>query len=211
VVVGAPAVTLEQVKTATDIAGTVITSLAVIIGAVWAYFKFVKGRTFRPRLEVELSGQWRDVDGRELLQARIRLKNIGASQVDLLQRGTGLRVSGLADEVQGQPAVVAVAWEAFRIFPILERHAWIEPGETVSDEMLLDLGVDKPVTTLFEARLVWRWSRGKKNVVVNARRVIPTGARIDGTEAQAEADPARDGAYADLENWRERITQLFGL
>ena len=88
---------LDDAKTVADIVGTLITALAVIVTALWAYYRFVKGRTYRPRLEVSMGGEWFTVDGKRLLLARVRLKNIGASVVELLQKGTGLRVSTLGD------------------------------------------------------------------------------------------------------------------
>jgi hypothetical protein len=33
---------------------TALTSGAIVVGGVWTYFKFIKGRTFRPRV----NGQW---------------------------------------------------------------------------------------------------------------------------------------------------------
>ncbi len=168
---------LDDIKTIVEIIGTAVTAAAVVIGGSWAYFKFVKGRTYRPRLEVGLSGQWRPVDERHLLQARISVKNIGASNVTLLQKGTGLRVSILAPDQPAAP--VSTAWESLKVFEILGEHRWIEPGETVSDDLVLDLGASEPVLTLFEARLVWRPSRHRDNIVVFARRVAPVDSTIN--------------------------------
>jgi hypothetical protein len=176
---------LDNVKTVVDIVGTAVTAAAVMIGGIWAYFKFVKGRTYRPRLEAGLSGQWSLVDGRHLLQARITVKNIGASMVRLLQEGTGLRVSVLAPDQPAAPA--CAAWKNLRVFEILGEHEWIEPEETVSDDLLLDLGISEPVSTLFEARLVWRWSRRGGNIVVFARQVIPVDSMIGGGEESTAA------------------------
>lgn len=142
---------LDNIKTFVDILGTSVTAVALIIGGVWAYFKFVKGRTYRPRLEVGLFGQWRSVDDKHLVQARITVKNIGASVVTLLQEGTGLRVSVLALDQPKAPT--PAIWERLKVFEVLTDHKWIEPGETVSDDLLLDLGVSDPMLTLFEARL----------------------------------------------------------
>jgi len=173
---------LDNFKTLVDIIGTAITGVAVIAGGIWAYFKFAKGRTFHPRLEVDLSGQWRKVGHRrrvnrkQLLQARIRVKNIGASKVTLLQEGTGLRVSLLAANQSSPPA--PAGWESQKVFVVLKEHAWIEPGETVSDDLLLNLGTSTAVPTLFEARLVWR--RRRRNIVVSACEIIPTDATISG-------------------------------
>lgn len=168
---------LDNVKTVVDIVGTAVTALALILGGIWAYFKFVKGRTYRPRLGVGLAGQWRLVDGRRLLHARITVKNIGASKVTLLQRGTGLRVSVLGQDQPVAPA--STSWERLRVFEILGAHQWIEPGETVSDDLLLNLGRPGPTPVLFEVRLVWKWTERSGNIVVLTRQIIPVNSTID--------------------------------
>lgn len=179
---------LDNFKTVIDITGTLITGAAVVVGGIWAYFKFVKGRTFRPRLEVHMSGQWRKVDQRQLLHARIRVKNIGSSNVALVQKGTGLRVSVLGPTQPSPPALSS--WDRQKVFVILREHAWIEPGETVSDDLLLNLGTPDPVLTLFEARLVWGRNRG--NVVFFAREIIPADAVMigNGSEETSSATKA---------------------
>jgi hypothetical protein len=182
---------LDNVKTVVDIIGTAVTAAAVILGGIWAYFKYVKGRTYRPRLGVGLAGQWRLVDGRRLLHAHITVENIGASKVTLLQRGTGLRVSVLAPDQPVAPA--SAAWEHLRVFEILREHQWIEPGETVSDDLLLNLGIPEPAPTLFEARLVWKWSQRRGNIVVLARQVILVNSTFDEHEVSAAAAAAKDG------------------
>jgi hypothetical protein len=181
---------LDNIKTVVDIIGTSVTAIAVILGGIWAYFKFVKGRTYRPRLGVGLTGQWRLVDGRHLLHARITVKNIGASKVTLLQRGTGLRVSVLVPDQPVAPA--SAVWKHVKVFEILGEHQWIEPEETVSDDLLLNLGIPEPAPMLFEARLVWRrlvwrWYRRSGNIVVMARKVILPDSTIDEDEESATA------------------------
>jgi len=168
---------IDNVNTVADIVQALLTSAAIVIGGVWAYFKFAKGRTFRPRIEVGLSGQWREVGQSKLLHTRIRVKNIGLSKITLIQRGSGLRVSLMA---QNQPSVPApTSWESKRVFVILSEHAWIEPGETVSDELLLDLAADSFQPSLLEARLVWQKRNG--NIVVVAKEIIPADAVMSGT------------------------------
>jgi hypothetical protein len=169
---------LDNLKTVVDIIETIVAGAAIVVGGIWAYFKFVKGRTLRPHLEVNMFGQWQEIDQRHLLQARIRVKNIGTSKVTMIQKGTGLRISVLA---QNQPpSPTPSAWDVKKVFVILREHAWIEPGETVSDDVLLDLGVPGPVVTLFEARLVW--GRRSGNVVFSAREVIPADALVSGSK-----------------------------
>jgi hypothetical protein len=204
---GEEATPLDNIKTFVDIVGTSVTAVALIIGGVWAYFKFVKGRTYRPRLEVGLFGQWRSVDDKDLVQARITVKNIGASVVTLLQEGTGLRVSVLAPDQPKAPT--SAIWERLKVFEILTDHNWIEPGETVSDDLMLDLGVSDPMLTLFEARLVWRWSRPDGNIVVFARQIIPVDSTVDGLEKGHAGDgqgkeTAHERAGASWTGTRER-------
>ncbi|MGH9193394.1 MAG: hypothetical protein ACRDZ0_13090 [Acidimicrobiales bacterium] len=171
---------LDHAKTVADIVGTLITAVAVIVGAVWAYYRFFKDRTYRPRLEVSMAGEWLTVDGERLLLARVRIKNIGSSVVELLQRGTGLRVSSLGDSDSPRP----INWEPGRVYTILEEHAWIEPSETVSDDVLLRLAVPEGQPVLFETRLVWKWSGGKRNIVVFARQVLLTDAKVDNSSGE---------------------------
>lgn len=158
---------LEDIKNLVDLIGTVITALAVVVGGVWAYFKFVKGRTYRPRLEVTLDGDWLQADSHIVLRARIAVKNIGASVVRLIQHGTGLKVS--APDFSDAPLP---RWTSEGVYEILKDHAWIEPGEMVSDDVLLDVSKHCKSPLLFEARLVWKRSKREGNIVVMARQVI---------------------------------------
>jgi hypothetical protein len=188
---------LGDIKTVVDIVGTVATAVALAVGGLWAYFKFVRGRTYRPRLEVGMSGQWRQVDGTDLLHARISVRNIGNSVVTLLQKGTGLRVSVLAADQETAPA--AVAWTVLRVFEMLGEHEWIEPGEVVSDDVLLNLGVPERIPVRFESRLVWRWQRrGSDDIVVFARQVFPVGCILEGS-----AEVRMDDAPLTTESQRE--------
>jgi hypothetical protein len=173
----ANALKLSDVKDVVSLLGTATTMLAVIVGGLWAYFKFVRGRTYRPRLSVRMLAQWRLVDGRHLLHARVIVKNIGASVVTLRRRGTGLRVSVLSPRQPDAPA--AASWEVVRVFEILSEHQWIEAGETVSDDQLINMDPVQPQMTLFETRLVWSWSGHKKEIVVVAREVVPPDATMD--------------------------------
>ena len=168
---------LSDLATIVSLLGTSTTMLAVIVGGLWAYFKFVRGRTYRPRLSVTMLAQWRLVDGQHFLHARVVVRNIGASVVTLRQRGTGLRVSELSPQQPDGPA--AASWEVVRVFEILTEHLWIEAGETVSDDVLIRMDPPEPQMTLFEARLVWSWSGHKKEIVVVSREVVPSDATMD--------------------------------
>jgi hypothetical protein len=182
---------LDTVRSTVDIFGTTVTALAIIVGGIWAYFRFVKGRPYKPRLEVDLYGQWHDVEGKRLLRAVISVRNIGHSKVTLLQSGTGLRVSALAPEQPPPPA--AAMWKSVKVFEVLREHQWIEPQEMVSDDLLLDPGKSELGPVLFEARLVWRRSRRGGNIVVFARQVIPVDSTISDINGRERAASHRLG------------------
>lgn len=164
----------ETFKNITAGAGSIAAALAVIVGGFWAYSKFLRGRTYKPRLSVEMAGQWRVLLGvGNVFHARIRVTNIGASKVTLKQYGTGLRISFPAQDqpappwdVRWEPVRLRGAEQHVRVFKIFTEHEWIEPGETVSDDLLLNIG-RSPGVAMLELRLtwslspkrLWRWSR----------------------------------------------------
>jgi hypothetical protein len=164
------ALAFSDLQTGVSLLGTTTTALAVLVGGLWAYFKFLRGRTYRPRLSVGMEANWHNINGRLLVHARITVKNIGVSVVIPRQRGMGLRVSVLSPQQPKPPA--EAGWDVLRVFEILREHEWIEAGETVSDDLLLDIDSTEPEVLRFEARLPWSWSGHKKEIVVIARQVF---------------------------------------
>lgn len=170
--------------------GTVVTAAAVVIGGVWAYFKFVKGRTFRPHVEIGVSGRWLGPRGSAGLLLAVRLKNIGSGKVELRQEGTGVRLRQPADHQLPEPA--ETAWVDHGVYEIFVEHDWIEPGETIEDDLLLRLP-GGPHVVEAQVRIVLTWQ--PKNVTVHARRVLPPTleAAVDEDElAAAETTPASE-------------------
>ncbi|CCK64167.1 hypothetical protein [Mycobacterium canetti] len=181
-------------------ASSIVTAVAVLIGGVWAYRKFVQGRTFKPRLCATMNAQWHFLsDVGHVLRVRIDVKNIGASRVVLTPRGTGLTIAFPA-ETQTTEAHRStdkwwpdIRWEKVRLleggaqartFVVLKEHHWIEPGESVSDEFLLNLG-RKPTIAKLEVQLLWRlprWWWKDKEVSFVARQIIPPEPMVCGDE-----------------------------
>jgi hypothetical protein len=170
-----------------------VTALAVIIGGIWAYRKFSRGRTFKPRLSAKVNAHWHVLpDVGHVLQVRIGVTNIGATKLSLIPSGTGLTIGFPAAQQttaahRGTDEWWAdVRWENVRkleggdqdrTFVILKDHQWIEPGETVYDDFLLNLGRD-PTIVLVEAKLRWRlprwWWKDKAPRYV-VRQIVPPG------------------------------------
>lgn len=171
---------------------SIITGAAVVIGGLWTYFKFLRGRTFHPRLAVRLDGEWRRLEGADVLHVRVTVTNIGATKVALNQFGSGLEIGFPASVQDGDE----VSWKKIpqgghgpdeqppaRVFSVLTEHEWIEPGETVCDDLLLNLG-KPPGICLLEVDLLWALSDKEhgdysdKDIDVFARRILPPDAKI---------------------------------
>lgn len=180
---------LDVAGTVVDTLGSLITAFAVVAGGLWAYFKFVKGRTYRPRLEVRLDGGWIEVAGRHQFHARVFAKNIGGTSVQLIQHGSALAMSTVADPELGKRRRI---WHVVTKQAIFKEHQWVEPLEQVGDELLLDLDVGAPIVVQMELRLVWSWKRRRPNVVVFARKILP--ANVQGPDGdEGEKDESRPG------------------
>ena len=116
---------------------TVARIAAVIVVGGWAYMKFVKGRIFHSRLELDVTGEARIRVDQAAVAISIKVKNVGLSRVDLRQTGSGLRI--LAAKKNTPMSMISAEWRHLGTFPVLENHAWIEPGETVGEERLVIL------------------------------------------------------------------------
>jgi hypothetical protein len=160
------AVALEELKTLVDLVQAVVTTVGFVIAGVWTYFKFIKGREFRPHLEITVHADWLGDSGEPGLRLRIELKNIGTAKVQLVQRGTGVMVSRLAD---GQAAPPAVArWTDLGVYEVFTKHEWVEPGETIGDDLLLRLALPPQVLEI-RTRVVLAW---RPNIEVQGRHVV---------------------------------------
>jgi hypothetical protein len=69
---------------------SITATLALVAGGIFASIKFLKNRTYRPRLDVSIETE-RVASGERLgLLCQVIVKNIGTSKVSLQQYGTGL-------------------------------------------------------------------------------------------------------------------------
>ena len=134
---------------------------AVIVGGIWAYVKFIRGRVFHTRLEPAVSGRILREGKAEYVLARVKLKNVGASKVDIQQAGTALRVwaCNLLEGASG------ITWTRTHTLTIFERHGWIEAGECIEDTLFVSLPANVVVVKL-DLRIV------SKKIEWNATTVI---------------------------------------
>jgi hypothetical protein len=159
------------------------TTIGLGVAAVWAYFKFIKDRVYRPRFDVSLSAEVVQVLGQRHLLCSANVKNIGTSKIAIYQHGTGLRVSTSADSHVGE------RWTWQGTFPILEEHEWIESGERVRDDVAITLPRE-PSLVMLEMWLVCplRWG---DDVVVFGRAI--EAPNRDGAKGGRVDDLSKEG------------------
>jgi hypothetical protein len=132
-----------------------------IIGLAWTLLTYVRGRTFRRRLDPKITGQIFSKNDVHLLLITVTVKNVGLSRANLYQRGTWIKVF----RVQAKDG--ASSWalpEDNRLLtaPIFQKHSWVEPGEEVHDVFIVQLPQRTPddVAIRLNLRVLsqeWRW------------------------------------------------------
>ena len=112
------------------------TVLGAIVAGIWAYFNYFRGRTFRPRLEPQVSARLVSNSNVSYLSVTYSIKNVGLSKVDLKRKGTALVVQ-LPDLSQAVQFLGQVRWRPEGAFDVFESHKWIEPGELIQEQLVL--------------------------------------------------------------------------
>lgn len=135
----APGWTLSDTQKLSDIGQKIAAIIAIGVGGVWAYFLFVRRRTFVSNLEPTISGVITRKDGAYQLLAEASVKNIGSSKININHENTGLRVyTQKAGEEMAEAGLVDWSDEPYT-WPILEDQDLLEPGETVGDKLLIEM------------------------------------------------------------------------
>jgi hypothetical protein len=122
-----------------EIANDVATTLAILVGGAWAYFKFLRGRTFASRAELEVAGSLFAYDRDQIIHAKVTLTNMGLSKLSLMPSGKVIYLYGIPAS-QWSPEG-NVEWQKLVVSKVLEGHRWIEAQETVSDDALIPVPI----------------------------------------------------------------------
>ena len=121
-----------------DIAQKSAATVAIVGTAAWAYFKFVRGRTFRRRLELTISGEVRRGPGIVYLLTNSTVKNIGLSKFEIDHEKSGLRVmTHSADDAVAEARLAE--WSPLSTWPVFEEQDVLEPGEPAAEELLIEI------------------------------------------------------------------------
>lgn len=179
---------LEQV---TNICRNVAQVSAIIIGGLWAYLKFVRGRTFRYRGELSVTAKHYTFEDEPAIWAEVRFKNAGLSRIPLAELGAQVALTWLPSGRWGHgPAVWSVEdnsdWAPSTA--VLLEHEAVEPGEEVSDEQLIvpsvDLEAGLPIAYRIKATITSPRRFPRRGAIKwSAFTVIPASALVLNAEA----------------------------
>ena len=121
------------------------TVAALGVAGVWTYYLFIKGRVLKPRLEPKVAGEMISIDSKKYICISAELTNVGSSKVEIPREGLYLDVfaQGAHPEISADDAarfkVLSTRWEPLLPFDVLTRHEWIEPTETIRDQVLVEI------------------------------------------------------------------------
>jgi len=137
---------MTEWKDVLDILQKLTATLAIGGAAAWALYHHWRGRTYRPRLEPEVSGQFLRSGGLKYLLCAMRLKNVGRSVVEINGKGeeASLIVHTHRRKPPPPPTLRSAVWKRLTSFPAFECEKWIEPGKAIGDRRLIVLPADEP-------------------------------------------------------------------
>jgi hypothetical protein len=197
---------------------SIATTAAIVIGGVWAYYRFFKDRTYWPRLELSVTARATRVGDIPAFLFTTSVHNVGLSRVDVRPRGTALLIESAKPPTRPHRAEEPLNWQAFVALEVLAHHGWVEAGERiVEDHVVLEEGASRPLRATFrivqDAKTPKEWSA----MVIAARQVESlrdargggTVAGTDGaskvdTEPPAMTDPQRAQGSSEEEDKGDR-------
>ena len=139
--------------------------VAVVIGAAWTYANYLRSRTYQLRCEAQVRGSCERGRGSTLLYVSSSLKNVGLAKFALVKANCGLSVNRRRiTKLTGGP----LSSENMGAVDVFEAHGWLEPGEQVFDEAVINLpleeddvalSVEMSITAVARGRLLQLWKQ----------------------------------------------------
>jgi hypothetical protein len=162
---GPIAISLADWQAWTTIVKDAVTAAGVVVGGVWAYYRFGKDRIYRPRIEAGVHLRWVEADGCPVAHLRISVRNAGNSVVYLGEEKCYFRLQLPADTTRpDRNEAERVQWTDLEgDYLVLREHDWIEPNETVVEDHALRVPADS-APPLTEVRLRLLVARSKRKL-----------------------------------------------
>ena len=141
---------LPTIQKIADVVWKVAASAGVVVGGIWTYFKFIKGRTFQPNIIPKVAGEAREKEREIFLIATTEVENAGASKVTIDHEYTVVRVLTAKALARGEEGPIEWGERAFATRKILQHREHLEPGGTAVDTELFQIQNDNFVALRLE-------------------------------------------------------------
>jgi hypothetical protein len=115
-------------------AASLAQAAAIVVGGIWAYFKFIRGRTFAKRAELTVTPTLIP-ERKPTLKVTATLRNAGLSKLPL--RTQAVFIYGVYAAPTAKNPIATREQQLGKPKKIFAAHQWIEAQETVTDELLL--------------------------------------------------------------------------
>jgi hypothetical protein len=116
----------------------IVQVIAFCAAGWWAYFKFIKGRTFQQSLTPAVGARFVSLDGRLYLVATVQIKNVGASKIDFDREASALILYEYTASFDAE--IHAVADKRLTSFAVFkDKDRYIEPNEGVEVQQFISL------------------------------------------------------------------------
>jgi hypothetical protein len=177
-----------------DVGDTVqsfVTAAGIIAGGVFTYYKFIKDRIYRPRLDLDIQAGTICVDKISYLMCSLNVHNKGSTKLSISHAGTAVIVSpGIAAEEDFK----VTRWRKTEsvYIDVFARHDWIESTETIHDEALLRVPADGKTAFRVQLRFVVQAPSPltTENIAIWTTRIIPPGQRWPLTSNDTDTTPS---------------------
>lgn len=115
-----------------------LTSMAIVAGGIWAYFKFIRSRLFHAKIEIQLDAEFAFGVSEDVVVASVQVKNVGFTKASFELDICSLEVC-LSEFRPQLDFTDAARWRQVATIPILYHHHWLEPGETAREQEAITL------------------------------------------------------------------------
>jgi hypothetical protein len=206
----------ELAKTISATIQSVAAAAAVIGGAVWGYFRFVRFRTLKPRLE--FSFDWSCADDGETKSVAIltlRLRNPGNAKVDLRREKDEPRcflkyALITADLAHDALSLISLPVDELEhLDTVFLAHKWIEPSEAIDDVKILHIQRQGVLAAQFEVVIygAQKWSASAAFPLLGANM---SSKSEDEQDQYQETEAVKEGLKNSLARARRALKHLAG-
>ena len=156
----------ELIKNIATILQSVLASIALIVGGVWGYYRFIRFRTFKPQLDFLFDFKhFLDGQGNHIGILELKLSNKGNTQIELRKNKSNVCFLkyGLIEAAGATEGVVVISKSSKQLDYIDEvfiAHKWIEPNETIDDVKVIRIPNGNSIALQIEVEILGtqKWS-----------------------------------------------------